>query len=114
MSQIRFGRGASLIEVMIALIITVILMTAVYQIFSQGRKGADEAMRNHQINQDLQRVVDRLQNDIREASGIHPEFPPFYVPGVEKTTTPEDTKNIMVLQKAIVDFKKNPATLSPG
>ncbi len=107
-------RGVSLIEVMIALIITVLIMTAVYQVFSQGRKGADEAMRNHQINQDLQRVVDRLQNDIREASGIHPEYPPFYTPGVEKTKSPEDPKNLMVLQRAVIDFKKNPATLATG
>ena len=100
--------GVTMIELLMALVIFSLVMTAVFTTFSQGRKGAEEAMTNLDINMDLQRISDRLQGDIREASGVGDQFPPFLVPGVEKTKKTDDPDNSMVLYKVEYDFKKLP------
>ncbi|MBI3038654.1 hypothetical protein HYY75_06345 [bacterium] len=99
---------------MVVIIILVVLLTALYQVFSGGQKGANEAMQNHIINEEAQKLVDFLTNDIREACGVDPNLPQLLSSAEVSNLKSDDPNNKLFFTKYEYDFSKNPTMLADG
>ena len=102
----------SLIELMVGIIILAFIFAGAYRILSTGTVGSKEAMQNHFINDDVQKIVDNLTNDIHESSAISKRFPPSISPGDEWNLKTEGPENKLILTQVQFDFRKDPTTLT--
>ena len=109
----RIARAAfSLLELMIGIVILALLFGGAFRLLSTGMTGSREAMQNHFINDDMQKVVDFLTNDIHESSALSKRFPPFVAQGDEWGLKTDGEANKLVLTKVQFDFRKDFRALS--
>ncbi|MFZ2961349.1 MAG: prepilin-type N-terminal cleavage/methylation domain-containing protein [Candidatus Ozemobacteraceae bacterium] len=106
-------KGTSLIELMAVIILLAVLLTGVYRVFFQGQRQAREIMENHSVNDDVQRLVDRLTDDIREANYVDQAVPPITDMGSEGGLKTEAPENYLFFTKLQFEFVKDPTTFSP-
>ena len=105
--------GTTIIELMSVLIILSLVLTGLYRVFSGANRGAREMMVNHQVNDQVQRLLMRISDDIREASYILPDFPKSVPMGQENTLNSFDANTGLCFAKVHYDFTKDPNLLAP-
>ena len=106
-------KGFTVIELMIGMIIMAILMTVLFRAFSTSRQTAAEIMANHAVNDDLDRTLLRITDDIRESNVIIPGFPAAIEPmEVDTLSTSKDNK--LKFEKFLYDYSKDPISLGAG
>ncbi len=108
----RALRGFSLVEVLSVVIILVVVMGSLFKTFSGARRGVNEAMENQIVNDDLQRLVDRLTEEVREANYIIDDNLPKVKPGEEDSINIPPDDDYLLFSKVTYDFKKDPKTLT--
>ncbi|PKL42811.1 MAG: hypothetical protein CVV41_12340 [Candidatus Riflebacteria bacterium HGW-Riflebacteria-1] len=106
-------KGFTAVELMIGLIIMSLLLTALYRTFSATRRNAAEIVANHSINDDLDRTLLRITDDIRESNLILPGFPEAVEP-MEVSTLATNKNNKLKFEKFLYDYSKDPSTLAAG
>lgn len=87
-------------------------MAGGYRILSTGAIGSKVAMQSHFINDDIQKVVDFLTNDIHEASAVGKRHPPSVIPGDEWNLKTDGQDNRIVLTQVQFDFRKDPTAMT--
>lgn len=110
-------RGMTAVEMMSVLIIMSFLLTALYRVFFSGQRQAREIMENHIVNDEIQRVVDRVTDDLREGNYVNiesngtSELPRIVDIGSENSL---QTRKGPALQfyKVNFDFSKNMSSMS--
>lgn len=107
----KYKSGFSLVELMSVLIVMSILFAGLYKVFFSGQRQAKEIVENHVINDEIQRLVDRITDDLREGSYTDPSLPPTVNVGAETAliTKKGDTVSFY---KVIFDFSKNMSTMT--
>ncbi|MBF0502517.1 MAG: prepilin-type N-terminal cleavage/methylation domain-containing protein [Candidatus Riflebacteria bacterium] len=100
--------GVTIIELMFVILILSILLSGVYRVFFQGQRQALEIMDSHVVNDDVQRLVDRLTDDIREANYVDDNVPPVVAMGAESSLKSDDANNWLFFTKLQFDFTKDP------
>ena len=110
--KIMKKKAFTLVEVMVAIILMVLVLTALWSVFSSSQKNAKEILENHAINDALDRTLIRITEDVREANSVDEDMPPLYEPSdIEKIET-KDEKNKLKFIKVNYDFSKDPSTLA--
>ncbi len=105
-------KAFTLVEAMTAIILMVLVLTALWNVFSSTQKNAKEIMENHSINDEMDRTLIRIMDDVREANYIASNSPAMYEPSeIEGLQTTEDEKNQLKFIKVKYDFSKDPSTL---
>lgn len=107
-------RAFTLIELMVTLILLTLLLTCLWEVFSSTRKNAQEIMANHSINDELDRTLIKITDDVREANQIVADFPPVYEANEIENLKSDDEKNQLKIMKVEYDFTKDPSTLGEG
>ena len=113
--------GFTLNELMIGLIITTLLITALWDVFSASRRNANEIVANHAINNELEMMLMRISDDLRESNAINASYPTIIEPAkaaeinqpnanVQDLMSKEENK--IVFTKINYDFQTDPSTLS--
>jgi hypothetical protein len=98
---------------MVGLIILTLLMTALYQTFSQSQQSAKEIMANQQINDDFDLILQKITEDIRESNFVD-AYPPILTKAELATYKTDDPRNYLLFMKVIYDFTKDPIDLPAG
>lgn len=107
-------KATTLVETMIVMILMVVLLTVIWRVYSATRKNAIEVMSNHQVNDELDRTLMKLTDDIREANAVDSDYPPLYeLSDIDEIKT-EDEKNQLIITKVNYDFSKDPNTTENG
>ncbi len=107
-------KAFTLVEIMMVAILLVLLLTYLWKVFSSAQKNAKEVMENHSINDEIDRTLIKITDDVREANAIASDSPHMYEESeIEGLTTTTDEKNRLVLTKVRYDFSKEPSTLGP-
>ena len=105
-------KAFTLVETMISIILMVLVLTALWQVFSSTQKNAKEVLENHSINDELDRTLIRIMDDVREANYIASDSPPMYEQSeIEGLKTTKDAKNQLIFTKVDYHFDKDPSTL---
>lgn len=104
--------GLSMVEVLVGVVLACLLLGAAFAFFRGGLRDSREALENHQMNDDVQRIVDHLENDIREAGAVSRRFPPFVPAGGEEALDPASPRNKLVLFHFDFDFAKDPSRMT--
>jgi len=107
-------KGFNLIEVMVAMIILSIVLTALYLTFSSSRKNANEIMESHQINDEVDRTMQKLIEDVREANYIDEYCPPTLTKAELASHNTSSPENFLLFTKIDYDFSKEPKDLPDG
>ncbi|MBF0405988.1 MAG: prepilin-type N-terminal cleavage/methylation domain-containing protein [Candidatus Riflebacteria bacterium] len=107
-------RGFSLTELLTAVVIFMIVLASSYQVFFSGRQSAVDIMESHFVNDDVQKLIDRITNDVRESNFVDPSLPSEVAPGSEVSLKTEDAANRLLFTRVIYDFSKDPATFAAG
>ncbi len=110
----RKKSGFTLIELMIGLIILSLLLTASWRIFSGGKKNVDEVMANHMGNQEVELIIMRMTNEIRQANVISQTYPKFVLPSEVKNLQTNSPDNRLEFITIDYDFATDPSTLPAG
>lgn len=106
-------KGFTVVELMVGLIIMSLILTAIWHVYSASRKNAKEILENHVINDELDKTLIRITNDIREANSIA-SYPPVLTESqIEELTTTEsdpidESENKLQLIKLNYDFSRKP------
>ncbi len=103
--------GVTLIEVMMAVIVLALLLTALYHTFSSSRRQAQVVMQAHQTNDELQRLFDKITDDIRESNFVLEGTPPKASLEQSKTLNSGDPANYISFHKVTYDFSLQPKSL---
>jgi len=104
--------GVTLIEVMMAVIVLALLLTALYQTYSGTRKQAQAVMQAHQTNDELQRIFDKITDDIRESNFLLENTPPKASYAQSNTLRTDDPANYIGFHKVTYDFSIQPKSLA--
>lgn len=105
-------KAFTLVETMTAIILMVLVLTALWNVFSSTQKNAKEIMENHSINDEMDRTLIRIMDDVREANYIASDSPAMYEASeIEGLQTTKDEKNQLKFKKVTYDFSKDPSTL---
>lgn len=105
-------KAFTLVETMTAIILMVLVLTALWNVFSSTQKNAKEIMENHSINDEMDRTLIRIMDDVREANYIASDSPAMYEASeIEGLQTTKDKKNQLKFKKVTYDFSKDPSTL---
>lgn len=105
--------GVSLIEVLAVALLVAFLVGSVVQIIRGGHRGVREAMYNHLINDDGQRLVARLSDELREANLLDPVLPTIKPAADLGTLQTTDATNQLMFAQYTFDFTKDPNTFAP-
>jgi len=71
-------RGFTLIEVLISIVITLIVMSSVFALLTQGQRAFEREPEIADLQQSARSVLDMVSRDVLQAgSGLPPEFPAF-------------------------------------
>jgi len=106
-------KGVTVVELMVGLIIMSIVMTGLYRAFSTSRQTAADIMANHTINDELDRTLLRITDDIRESNIIVPGYPAAVEP-MEVSTLSTSKDNKLKFEKYLYDYTKDPTELAAG
>lgn len=104
-------KAFTLVEVMCVMILMTLLLTYLWKVFSAAQKNAGEVMSNHQINDELDRTLIKITDDIREANSVDADYPPIYEQSEIANLKTEDENNQLQFIKVDYDFSKDPADL---
>ncbi len=104
-------KAFTLIEVMVAAIVLVLLLTSLWRVFSSTQRNAKVVMENHAINDALDRTLIKITDDVREANSIDDEYPPLYEESALEGLKTEDEKNQLKFIKVDYKFHIDPSTL---
>ena len=105
-------KAFTLVETMTAIILMVLVLTALWNVFSSTRKNAREIMENHSINDEMDRTLIKIMDDVREANYIASDSPhPYEASEIEGLQTTTDENNQLRFTKVNYDFSKDPSTL---
>ena len=75
--------GFSLIEVMVSILITLVVMSAVFALLSRGQRSFDREPEVADLQQSARNAIDAVSKDIMQAgAGLPPEFPAFGTPAL--------------------------------
>lgn len=107
-------KGFNLIEIMVALVILSLLLTALYHTFSSSQRNAAEIMESHQINDEIDRTMQKLLEDVREANFIDDNCPPTLTAAELASHKTSSPANFLLFSKINFDFSKEPADLPDG
>lgn len=107
-------KAFSLVEMMVAMVILSLLLTALYRTFSSSRRNANEIMENHQINDEVDLTMQKLIEDVREANYIDDNCPPTLTKAELSTHLTSSPANFLLFTKINYDFSKEPADLPDG
>ena len=106
--------GVTLIEVMMGVILMAMLLGSLWYIFMGGSRGVREAVANHEINEEAQKIVDFVTNDLREANFISTTQPPIVAANATGSLQTQDPNNKICFTKVYFDFTKDPNTFAQG
>ncbi len=107
-------KGFTVIELMVGLLIMSLVLTGLYITFSSSQKNAQEIMANQQINDQFERVLHKITEDVREANEISKDFPPTVDKADLAGLKTESAGNKLNFVKITYDFTKDPLDLPPG
>lgn len=106
-------KGVTAVELMVAMIVFAILATALWQVFSASRKGAREIIENHSINEEVDRVLLKIMDDVRESNFIYDNCPEAVEPSAVSGLQTKRESYLMFM-KLLYDFTKDPSDLPEG
>ncbi len=112
-------RAFTAVELMVALILMVLVLTALWRVFSSSQRNAREIIENHTINEELDKTLIKMTDDIREANAVA-SYPILYEESqIEGLTTKEsspsdESENKLSFYKVNYDFTKKPNELADG
>lgn len=104
-------KGFTVVELMIGLLIMSLLLTVLYRTFSTSQQTATEIIANHSINDDLDRTLLRITDDIRESNIILPDYPAT-IARMEVNTLSTNKNNKLKFEKFLYDYSKDPIDLA--
>ncbi len=104
-------KAFTLVELMCVLILMTLVLTYLWKVFSAANKGANEVISNHQINDEIDRTMIKITDDIREANAIDADYPPIYEQSDIANLKTSDENNQLRFIKVDYDFSKDPSTL---
>lgn len=107
-------KAFTLVELMVAIILMVLVLTALWNVFSSAQKNAKEVVENHTINHELDMALIRILDDVREANFVATDSPAIYeesqINSDALKTTAEES-NQLKFKKVKYDFSKDPSSL---
>ena len=104
-------KAFTLVEAMVAVILLLLVLTALWQVFSSTQKNAKEVLENHSINDELDRTLIRILEDVREANYVASDSPPLF-DDESKIYETQNENNKLKFIKVNYDFSKDPSTLA--
>lgn len=108
------NKGFTLIELMMVLILMTLVLTALWQVYSSTRKNAVHVMANNILNDELDRTLIKITDDVREANALATDSPPLYELSEIAGLTTNAPDNQLKFIKVNYDFSKDPGTLGSG
>ena len=105
-------KAFTLVEMMVVLILFTLLVTFLWKVYSQTQKTALEVVSDHAVNDELDRALTKITDDIREANSISSSTPPIYETGDLGNLKTEDENNELKFVKVTYDFTKDPSELA--
>lgn len=99
---------------MVGLIIFSLLATALFNVYRQSQKDAAEIMANQQINDEFDRILLKITEDVRESNYIDEGFPPILTDAQLANFKTDDPSNYLLFTKVIYDFTIDPIDLPDG
>lgn len=108
----RRREGVTLIEIMMAVIVLALLLTALYHTFSSSRRQAQAVMQAHQTNDELQRLFDKITDDIRESNFLLEGTPPKASLAQSTDLRTDAPANYISFHKVTYDFSIQPKSLA--
>ena len=96
-------KGFTLIELMIGLILITLIITALWDVYSSSRRNANEIIANHTLNSEIEMILMRIADDLRESNAINASYPTILLP-----TEVEDEKELTEeeLLQRIIEYKQ--------
>ena len=106
-------KAFTLVETMVTIILMVLVLTSLWNVFSSTQKNAREVMENHSINDEMDRTLIKITDDVREANYIASDSPPMYEQSqvTNNEIKTENEKNQLKFIKVKYDFSKDPSSL---
>ncbi len=112
--QRRFKRGTTIVELMMGLVILTLILTALWRVYSSSQRQAREILANHTINDEIDRTLLKITDDVRESNYIFDNFPPAVLQTSVAGLKTSDTTNQLKFMKVLYDFSKDPMDLPAG
>lgn len=100
-------KAFTVIELMIALIILTLIITSLWKVFSSAQKNAKEITENHAINDEIERTLLKISDDIREANKI--TYPKPIERNELDSIKTDDDNNKLQFNKIDFNFSKKPS-----
>lgn len=107
-------KGTTLVELMVGMIILTLILTALWRVYSSSQRSAREIIANHTINDELDRTLLKITDDVRESNYIFDNFPPSVAQTSVAGLKTEDQTNQLKFMKILYDFEKDPMDLPAG
>lgn len=107
-------KATTIVELMVGMIILTLILTALWRVYSGSQRSAREIMANHTINDELDRTLLKITDDVRESNYIFDNFPPAVIPTSVAGLKTEDATNQLKFMKILYDFTKDPTDLPAG
>ena len=63
-------KGTTVVELMVGIIILTLILTALWRVYSSSQQSAKEILANHTINDELDRTLLKITDDLRESNYI--------------------------------------------
>lgn len=106
-------KGVTIIEMMMGMVIFSLIMTALWQVYSSSQRQAHEIIANHTINDELDRTLLKIMDDIRESNFVY-ENCPAAINAADVGNLQTRRENYIMFMKVLYDFSKDPADLPAG
>lgn len=107
-------RGVTIIELMVAMIIFSLILTALWRVYSGSQRSAKEIIANHTINDEVDRTLLKITDDLRESNFIFDNCPAAVLPTSIAGLKTENPANQLMFTKILYDFEKDPTDLPAG
>lgn len=107
-------KGVTIIELMVAMIIFSLILTALWRVYSGSQRSAKEIIANHTINDEVDRTLLKITDDLRESNSIFENSPVAVPPTSVAGLKTEDALNQLMFTKILYDFEKDPTDLPAG
>lgn len=106
-------KGVTLVELMIAIILLSLILTALYRTYITTQKTAHEVLSNQIINDEILLMLNKITDDVREANIIYDKYPKSVDREEDgKTINPLDVNNQLIFEKVRFDFSKDPTNFT--
>lgn len=106
-------KGFTVIELMIGMIIFSLVLTALWQVYSGSQRNAREIIANHTINDELDRTLLKIMDDVRESNFIFDNCPEA-IAAADVNALKTKRENYLMFMKVLYDFSKDPMDLPAG